>query len=56
MSDLERRVRKLPKELGGLNGFYRSIAESLIRRQESDGSQDKEEREEELRYSWWILS
>lgn len=36
MAGLEKRVRGLPKELGGPDGFYRSIVDSLIKRQAED--------------------
>uniref|UniRef100_A0A8H7KD73 Nephrocystin 3-like N-terminal domain-containing protein n=1 Tax=Bionectria ochroleuca TaxID=29856 RepID=A0A8H7KD73_BIOOC len=34
MTSLNKRVRKLPKDLGGLDGFYRAMVNSLIRRQD----------------------
>lgn len=56
MASLEKRVHKLPKELGGPNGFYRAIVESLIRRHGEDENQDEEEREEGLGRGRRILS
>lgn len=57
MTDLEGRVRKLPKELGGPNGFYRAtIVETLVRSYMEDENQDEEEREKGLERGRRILA
>lgn len=42
MAGLEKRARSLPKELGGPAGFYKSIVNSLIKRQGEDETWDEE--------------
>lgn len=56
MKSLEKRARKLPKDLGGTNGFYRTIVDSLIRRHEEHEDQDEEEREQRLIQGLKILT
>ncbi|KAJ3568959.1 hypothetical protein NPX13_g6245 [Xylaria arbuscula] len=55
-ASLEKRVRKLPKELGGPNGFYHAIIQSLIRQQEDDDSLDENDKDDEQRRARTILT
>ncbi|KAI0506067.1 hypothetical protein F5B22DRAFT_651114 [Xylaria bambusicola] len=52
---LEKRVRKLPKELGGPDGFYHEIVQSLLRHQENE-SLDEDDKEDQRRQTRTILS
>ncbi|KAK5626419.1 hypothetical protein RRF57_002134 [Xylaria bambusicola] len=52
---LEKRVRKLPKELGGPGGFYHEIVQSLVRSQE-DESLDEDDKEEHRNRTTTILT
>ncbi|KAI1409855.1 hypothetical protein F5Y13DRAFT_202999 [Hypoxylon sp. FL1857] len=47
MASLEGRVRKLPKDLGGPDGFYRQIVQFLIRNQDADENLNEEDKNEE---------
>lgn len=49
--DLDRRVRKLPKELGGPDGFYKAILESLMEQFRSERGQ-----EEDIKRGWRIFA
>ncbi|KAI3317142.1 hypothetical protein HD806DRAFT_395873 [Xylariaceae sp. AK1471] len=56
IASLEKRVRKLPKDLGGRNGFYHAIVQSLIRRQDEDEILDEDDKENERRQARKILT
>ncbi|RDW84011.1 uncharacterized protein DSM5745_04337 [Aspergillus mulundensis] len=55
VASLDKRVRRLPKELGGPNGLYREIIDSLVRHIE-EASQDDQDREEDLQQGRRILA
>jgi hypothetical protein len=48
--DLDRRVRKLPRELGGPDGFYKAILESLMEQLRREGGQA-----EDIQCGWRIF-
>jgi hypothetical protein len=48
--DLDRRVRKLPRELGGPDGFYKAILESLMEQLRLEGGQA-----EDIQCGWRIF-
>lgn len=56
LSHLEKRLFKLPTKLGGKDGLYRSIIESLIERQKRYAEIDETEREEQLYFARRSLS
>ncbi|KAI1322975.1 hypothetical protein F5Y16DRAFT_385050 [Xylariaceae sp. FL0255] len=47
IASLEERIHKLPKELGGPNGYYHEIVQSLLRTQEGATSLDERDIEEQ---------
>jgi hypothetical protein len=55
LADLEERVRRLPKELGGPEGFYRAMVNSLIDRFTREGGQRQEEDRGRTILAWVVF-
>ncbi|KAI1085950.1 hypothetical protein F5B19DRAFT_498838 [Rostrohypoxylon terebratum] len=56
MISLQEEARKLPKELGGPDGFYRAIVQTILNRQKENPNLDEDEKKKRLERSRTILA
>ncbi|KAI0898840.1 hypothetical protein F4806DRAFT_455761 [Annulohypoxylon nitens] len=56
MDSLQEEAQKLPKELGGPDGFYRTIVQTVLNRQNENSRLDKDKKEKERERSRIILT